>query len=118
MFLTEEIVFGDHVCADCRCSHGIHLVSCPRFYCNDCGQQGPDEDHNGGCPTLRRDEMRWECQCGKHGWMSPTKRSLAALVRQARREHRGCGDPDIERLETRDEYENRLYRSRIHEGVF
>ena len=111
-FLTEEIVFGGH--KHCRCSHGIHLVTCPDFRCHECGHKGPDEDHNGGCPKLRRDEVRWECQCGKHGWMRPTNNSLAGLVRQARREHRGCSDPDIERLETRDKYEQRLYSARIH----
>jgi len=117
-FLTEEIVFGGHSCKHCKASHGIHIVTCPDFSCHECGKSGPDEDHRGGCPTRRRDEVRWVCQCGAFGWMSPTNRSLAGLVRQARREHRGCKDPDIEKLETRDEYERRLYQARFHAGVF
>jgi len=106
MFEAQEISDGGISCSECRSTHGIHTVLCPNFWCHECKQRGADEDHRGGCPTKRRDEIRWQCQCGTFGWMNPTNRSLAGLVRQARREHKHnkpCGDPDIEQLETRDD---------------
>lgn len=113
----EELANDGTRCSECRCSHGVHLVTCSQFHCLVCGRSGANADHLGGCPTQRRDEIRWECQCGKDGWMRPTNRSLAGLVRQARREHK-CPDPDIVRLESRDEYESRTYHARFHAGVF
>jgi hypothetical protein len=118
---TEEVVSGGNRCAECGGHHGIHIVTCSDFRCDTCHQRGADEDHRGGCPTLRRDEVRWQCQCGVFGWMNPQNRSLAGLVRHARREHKHnkpCGDPDIEQLETRDEYERRKRQERTHADVF
>jgi hypothetical protein len=62
-------------------------------------------------------KVRWECQCGKSGWMTPKNTSMAGMVRQARSEHE-CPNPDIERLESREEYERRMYNSHIIPGVF
>ena len=115
MFETEMAISTQN-CRECKGSYGIHAVTCSAFRCSTCGKHGPDEDHNGGCPTLRMDEVRWTCQCGKSGWMNPTNRSLAGLVRQARREHK-CAGPDIEKLETRPEYDRRIYYERFHAGV-
>lgn len=114
----EEVVSGGERCEACGGTHGIHTVLCFRFRCVVCGLRGPDEDHRGGCPTVRRDEIRWECQCGAFGWLRSRKnRSVAGLVRHARREHH-CPDPDVVNLETRDEYEQRKYKQRIHADAF
>lgn len=118
---TEEVVVGGAKCKECGGNYGIHTVLCSDFKCKQCGQRGPDEDHHGGCPTLRRDEIRWTCQCGVSGWMHPTNFSLAGQVRQARREHKHnkpCGDPDIEELQNRDEYERKKLGARFHADVF
>jgi hypothetical protein len=65
-------------------------------------------------------EIRWTCQCGKSGWIKVSSRSpaysLAGMVRQARRIHR-CPDPDIISLETREEYDRRIFMARFHPGV-
>ena len=112
MFEAEELVTPTDECAECRGHYGIHVVSCTRFVCSDCGHRGADEDHRGGCPDKRPNSIRWECQCGASGWMEPINTSLAKLVRQARKEHK-CSDPDIERLETRTEYARRRRDERI-----
>ena len=118
---TEETVVGGVKCGDCGTMYGIHSVTCIRFRCTVCNQRGADEDHRGGCPAKRQDEVRWVCRCGVFGWMNPTKSSLAGQVRQARREHKHnkpCGDPDIESLESRAEYDRRKYQARFHPDVF
>lgn len=62
--------------------------------------------------NVTKAKFRCECQCGMAVWLTdPRDRSLAALVRQARREH-ACDDPDIMRVETEQEYERRVSRER------
>jgi len=49
--------------------------------------------------------------------MVPLNFSLAGQVRQALREHakkKPCGDPDIEELETNEQYQRRQVQSRIY----
>lgn len=61
--------------------------------------------------------IRWQCQCGKSGWMIPEHFSLAGMVRQARRIHK-CPDPDIEYLETKQEHYLRTHPLRhYHPGT-
>jgi hypothetical protein len=70
---------------------------------------------------MKETDVRWTCQCGVSAWMSPKHSSLAGQVMQARTEHASncpCGDPDIEQLETRKDFDRRLYESRFHAGVF
>jgi len=40
-------------CEECRCTFGIHLVTCSHFHCTDCGQTGASPEHHGGCPTKK-----------------------------------------------------------------
>lgn len=57
------------------------------------------------------EDVRWKCQCGKTGWLkNPPDKSLAGLVRHARRVHR-CADPDIVSLASREEVERLEVRS-------
>lgn len=65
----------------------------------------------------KQDDVRWTCQCGKSGWMRPKYFSLAGQVRQAREEH-DCPDPDIEKLETRKDYDSRIYNARFRAGLY
>lgn len=39
-------------CAQCGCTHEVHLVTCSLFQCPHCGQTGSQPDHFGGCPLL------------------------------------------------------------------
>lgn len=51
LFVTEVADPGPS-CEECKCSFGIHLVTCSHFFCKKCGQNGPKPDnHYGGCPN-------------------------------------------------------------------
>ncbi len=53
-------------------------------------------------------EYHYQCQCGGVGKISTRQSALAPLVRLARADHEGkCGDPDIESIETPEEYAKR-----------